>query len=140
MPAAHVPILAKGARLAEFAANEVIFREQDAASHCYLVQEGRVVLESRMAGDDAILIQTVGGGEVPGWSWLFAPHLTHFQARALERTQTICLNGAQLLAACEMDRDFGYELIRRVSQLLIKRLQATRQQLLKLQSLEEGKA
>jgi CRP/FNR family cyclic AMP-dependent transcriptional regulator len=75
-----------------------------------------------------------------GWSWLFPPFAWHFRARALEPTNAIVLNGAHLLIAAERKRDFGYELMKRVAQVVIHRLQATRKQLLdqQIESALEG--
>ncbi|MCW5555946.1 MAG: Crp/Fnr family transcriptional regulator [Verrucomicrobiae bacterium] len=132
MQARHVATVAEGATLAEFEVNQVILREHDVACHCYLIQEGRVALETHVPGCGAMIVQTLGDGEALGWSWLFPPFLLHFQARALSRTRAIRLHGAHLLIACEQDHDFGYELMKRVSQLLISRMQATRRQLLEV--------
>ena len=126
----HVSIVVEGASQVQFDANQIIFRESDIAYQFYLLQEGRVAIESRVSNEGAIVIQTLGAGDVLGWSWLFPPYFLHFQARALERTRAVWLNAAHLLIACEENREFGYELMKRVSQLLIARLHATRRQLL----------
>ena len=52
----------------------------------------------------------------------------HFQARVVEPTTAIVLNGAHLLVVAEEDHDFGYELMKRVAQVVIRRLQSTRKQ------------
>jgi CRP/FNR family transcriptional regulator, cyclic AMP receptor protein len=75
-----------------------------------------------------------------GWSWLFPPFAWHFRARAREPTNVIVFNGAHLLVAAERNRDFGYELMKRVAQVVIRRLQAARRQLLnhQIQSALDG--
>lgn len=77
-------------------------------------------------------VQDLEAGDVLGWCWLFPPFVWHFRARALEPTSTIVLSGGHLLMAAERDPDFGYELIKRVAQVVIHRLQATRKRLLEL--------
>jgi hypothetical protein len=42
----------------------------------------------------------------------------------------IVLPGAHILAAAERDRDFGYEIMKRVSRVAVERLQQTRDRLL----------
>jgi CRP/FNR family cyclic AMP-dependent transcriptional regulator len=126
----HIAAIAEGATLARFEANQLIFRETDVAHNWYLIQQGRVALEAHVPDAGEIIIQTLGPGDVLGWSWLFPPYLLHFQARALDATQAICLDVAHLQVACEKDHDFGFELMKRVSQVLIERMQATRQKLL----------
>ncbi len=129
----HLASLAHGAKTARFNAGDVLFREGEPANQFYLIESGRIVLEGHEPADGTILVQTVGGGEVVGWSWLFPPFVWHFQARAIEPVSVIILSGAHLLVAAERNHDFGYELMKRVAQLVIQRLQATRKQLLALQ-------
>lgn len=118
----HIEQLAACATQVQFQPGEIIFHENDPANSFYLIEYGKVVLESH----GKVPVQTLGSGEALGWSWLFPPFVWHFQARAVEATQAIALNGARLLVACDQDKEFGYELLRRVSQVVIARLQATR--------------
>ncbi|MGV3757405.1 MAG: Crp/Fnr family transcriptional regulator [Verrucomicrobiota bacterium] len=128
----HLAILVGGVKEVQFRAGDILFREGEPASHFYLIQTGKITVESRKPGGSAVL-QTLNAGEVLGWSWLFPPFYWHFQARAVESSHVIMLSGTYLLAAAERDHDFGYELMKRVSQLVISRLQATRKLLLELQ-------
>jgi CRP-like cAMP-binding protein len=126
----HVECAARGAREVTFAADQVIFHEGDPATEFYLIQAGRVALEARLARGSPLPIQTLAAGDVLGWSWLFAPFCWHFQARAREPVRAVALNGARLLVACEENHALGYALMKRVAQVIITRLQATRRQLL----------
>jgi CRP/FNR family cyclic AMP-dependent transcriptional regulator len=119
-----------GAKEKDFAAGEVIFREGEPANALYLIESGEVALEARSAGKTT-LIETLKKGDVLGWSWLFPPFAWHFQARATQPTRTICCDGGHLLVRAEEDPNFGYDLMRRISQILVHRLQATRKQLVK---------
>jgi CRP-like cAMP-binding protein len=130
MKAAHLAVVATGARTVEFAAGEFLFREGEPANCCYLIEQGKVALEAHEPANGTTLVQTLGAGEVLGWSWMFAPFVWHFQARAVEPVSAIVLNGAHLLIAAERDPQLGYELMKRFAQILIHRLQATRRQLL----------
>ena len=76
-----------------------------------------------------MLVQTLGAGEVLGWSWLFPPFLWDFQARAAEPTHVVVVSGARLLVTAECNHAFGYELMKRVVKIVIHRLQSTRKQL-----------
>jgi CRP-like cAMP-binding protein len=91
----------------------------------YLLKTGKVVLECDGEGEPTV-IQTLGPGDVLGWSWLFPPFTWHFLARALQPTRAIALDGAPLLVLCNRDPHFGFELMKRVSQVVIQRLQAAR--------------
>jgi CRP-like cAMP-binding protein len=71
----------------------------------------------------------LGAGDVLGWSWLFPPYLWHFDARAATPTTAIFFYGTRLRELCDENHDLGYELMKRVSEIVIKRLQATRREL-----------
>jgi CRP/FNR family cyclic AMP-dependent transcriptional regulator len=129
----HLATLALGAKTTEFKAGDVLFREGEPASQFYLIESGKVALEAHEPAGGTQPVQILGAGEALGWSWLFPPFFWHFQARATEPTNVIILDGAHLLVAGELDHDFGYDLMKRVAQLVIQRLQAARKQLLALQ-------
>ncbi len=126
----HVTVVAAFAMLAQFKEGELIFREGDPADRFYLLEEGKVSLESPAKDEASITIQTIGVGDVLGWSWLFSPYYWHFDARALEPVKAIFFYGTWLREYCEQDHDLGYELMKRMAAVVIRRLQATRQQLL----------
>lgn len=126
--------------IASFAANihyeseNYIFHEGEPATHFYILLQGKVALETFAAGRGVITIETIEASEVLGWSWLFPPYRWHFAARVVEPTRAIVLDGAGLRARGEEDRQFGYELMKRVTQIMMDRLQATRLQLLDMYS------
>jgi CRP/FNR family cyclic AMP-dependent transcriptional regulator len=127
-------IFLQGAKVREFAPGEVIFREGDPANALYLIESGEVALEATSAGSGPTTIQILGRGEVLGWSWLFPPFAWHFQARATQPTRALCCDGGHLLVQAEEHPEFGYDVIRRITQILIRRLQATRRKLVNTNS------
>ena len=134
MKPAHLAALAEFAMPTQFAAGELIFQQGDTANRFYLIRSGRVQLSAAAGADRRVLAQTIGAGEVLGWSWLFPPYEWHFDARAVEETEAIFFYGTVLRARCEDDHDLGYELMLRVATVVMQRLQSTRDQLLKQQS------
>lgn len=126
----HLGILTASAKEKSFAPAEVLLREKEPANEFYLIESGSVALEAREPGNGTMLVQNLKAGDVLGWSWLFPPFAWHFQARAIEPTSTIVLSGAHLLNTAESNHEFGYELMKRVAQVVIQRLQTTRKQLL----------
>ncbi len=118
------------AMFTHFEAGELLLREGDPADRFYLILNGRVTLESHSAKSGVTPIQTIGAGDVLGWSWLFPPYFWHFDARAMEITQAVFFYGSTLREECESDHDLGYELIKRMAEVMMGRLQATRRQLL----------
>jgi CRP-like cAMP-binding protein len=123
-------LLSDCSRLAHFNANELIFREGDPADRFYLLHTGSVGLESHTLGKPNAVIQTIGAGDVLGWSWLFPPYFWHFDARALEPADAVFIYGTPLRGECESDHELGYELMKRFAAVMMKRLQATRWKLL----------
>jgi CRP-like cAMP-binding protein len=126
----HLEIVAGCASELRFKPGQFLFHEGEPANQFYLIQSGRIALEAHEPADGTAPVQNLGAGEVLGWSWMFPPFVWHFQARALEPTRTIVLNGAHLLVTAERDHQFGYELMKRVAQVVVQRLQAARKQLL----------
>jgi hypothetical protein len=75
-------------------------------------------------------VQTVGEGEILGWSWLFPPYRWHFDARAQQSTRALAFDGQCLRRKCEEDHDLGYEIFRRFMFVMVERVESTRLQLL----------
>ena len=132
-------VIADCASPAQFEASHFVFREGEEADTCYLIRRGRVALEVFAPGRGPLTIQTVGEGEVLGWSWLIAPYRWQFDARTTELTRALALDGRCLRAKCEGDYQLGYELMKRFADVIRQRLQATRMQLLDLYGAGPGK-
>jgi CRP/FNR family transcriptional regulator, cyclic AMP receptor protein len=126
--APHIRLLADCAMRCQFAAGQVIFRKGDTANRFYLIERGKVALESS-AGDQVVRIDEVGGGDLLGWSWIFPPYVWHFDARAIEPTTAIFMYGTILREYCDADPALGYELFKRMSEVMMRRLQAARTKL-----------
>ncbi len=129
MRAANLSAVSHGAKEKVFEAGELIVRAGEIAAHFFVIAEGSVVLESVAPNRNPVPIQVVGPGEVFGWSWLFPPFLWHFRARAIEGTRVIVLDRAKPLTLCETIPSLGYELMLRVTNVVIQRLQAMRKQI-----------
>jgi CRP-like cAMP-binding protein len=117
---------------AHFDPDEYLFRLGDPADSFYALRTGRVALELFSAHHGTLIIDTVDAGEVVGWSWLVAPYRWFFDARAIEPTSVIVMDGSCLRAKCEADSRLGFELMQRISQVMYQRLQSARVRLLDL--------
>ena len=126
----HLSLLVGCASTAVFPVDSYLFREGEPAETFYLIRDGRVALELAAPGHGTLTMQTLGAGEVVGFSWLIEPHRWEFDGRAVERVLAVRMDGACLRGKCEQDPRLGYELMRRFAHLTVKRLQATRLQLL----------
>ncbi|MBI4229149.1 MAG: cyclic nucleotide-binding domain-containing protein [Deltaproteobacteria bacterium] len=114
---------------ARFDSGETIFREGERADKFYIILQGKVAIEALMAPErDPITILNLGENDVLGWSWLFAPHRWHFDARATAPTKAISIDGDKIRKKCEEDHDLGYELMKRFATIIEQRLRSVRSQ------------
>jgi CRP-like cAMP-binding protein len=128
----HIQLLVDCAMQSHFEQGQIIFREGDTANRFYLIEQGEMVLESSMAGAEPVAIDTVRDGELLGWSWLFAPYVWHFSARSTQPTEAIFFYGTVLREYCERDHGLGFELFKRMSEVMTCRLQSARARLISL--------
>jgi CRP/FNR family transcriptional regulator, cyclic AMP receptor protein len=113
----------------EFADGRALMVEGDPADSFFLIREGFVALEIQ-APTGTITIETLHNGDPIGWSWLFEPYLTHFDARSRGVTRAIKFDAAVLRRRCAEDAQLGYDMMRSFTSVIVERLHATRLQLL----------
>ena len=113
----------------EFADGHAVMVEGDPADAFFLIRDGFVALEIQ-APTGTVTIETLHSGDPVGWSWLFEPYLTHFDARSRGVTRAIKFDAAALRRRCADDAQLGYELMRSFTSVIVERLHATRLQLL----------
>lgn len=126
----HIAVITGCARNVKFNPGEFMFRAGGPADAFYIVRRGRVSIETFEPKRGPVTIETIGDGELLGWSWLIPPYTWHFDARALSLTRAIALDATCLRGKCDSDTALGYELLKRFSQIMEQRLEATRLQLL----------
>ena len=126
----YIRLLAGCATNIRFGDGEFLLREDDAADRFFLIRHGLVSIEIASPVAGSIVVQTLGPHDVVGFSWLFEPYRWRFDARALEPTTALALDGACLRGKCDDDPRLGYDLMRRFAAVVLTRLQATRLQLL----------
>lgn len=126
--------LAAIGELREYPPGTVLFQEGKESYHVYLVLSGKVELEMRVPGVGPMPIQTVGPGELLGWSPVLQLGPMTATARALTRCRVVALGVRRLLELCEETPQLGMEFLRRTSATMAGRLSATRLRLLHLLS------
>ncbi len=114
----------------EFRPGDRIFREGEPANRFFLILKGKVALEAKVKGAEPVVVESIGAGDVLGWSWLVEPYVWHFDARAVEPTEAIFFYGTWMRELYEEDESLGYEMLRRVAGVMLQRLQAARRRLL----------
>jgi CRP/FNR family transcriptional regulator, cyclic AMP receptor protein len=130
LSATHKEMVAQCARWAVAPAGSYLFREGGAADACFLVHRGRVAIEINAPKRGGVCVQTIGPGDVVGWSWLTQPYRWQFDARAVEAVEAIALDAAGLRDRMTADCNLGFHLLQRMFGVIAGRLAATRLQLL----------
>ena len=126
----HLDVLVGCVSNVRFDAGAFVFRQGQEANAFYILRDGKVAVEVFAPQKGAITIDTIGEGDVLGWSWLIPPYHWHFDAKAIEPTRAIALDARCMRSKCEEDFELGYELMKRFAQIIEQRLDATRWQLL----------
>lgn len=126
----YLDLLVGCAANARFDEGAFLFRTGEEANQFFLIRQGRVALEIAAPGRPPLIVQTVREGEILGWSWLIPPYHLVFDARAVEPTRALALDGKCLRTKCEADHNLGYELLKRFAHIMEERLEAARLQLL----------
>lgn len=130
LPREYIHLITGCGANVRFNAGEYLFHEGDDANQFYLIRHGKIVIEAYIPDKGQVPIQTMGAGEVLGWSWLVPPYKWRLDARAVELTRAIALDGKCLRGKCDEDPRLGYELLKRVSRIVAERLHSTRLQML----------
>ncbi|WP_434599964.1 cyclic nucleotide-binding domain-containing protein [Streptomyces sp. A5-4] len=117
-------------RQSAFATGVRIFEEDQRAKKFWIIQTGTVDLDLHVPGRHAAVVETLGPGDLLGWSWLFAPHTWHLGARAATPVHALEFDAEQVRALCERDPVFGQALTRCVAEAIAHRLQSARPRLL----------
>jgi CRP/FNR family transcriptional regulator, cyclic AMP receptor protein len=130
LPEDQLKLLVGCASNVKFEAGEFISREGQDATEFFIIRQGKVALELFSPTHGPITVETLGDGDVTGWSWLLPPYRSHFDARAVDLTRAIRFDGKCLRAKLEEDHHLGYELLKRFVKIIAERLSATRLQLL----------
>ena len=115
---------------AVFHDGEKIFCAGDPADNFFVIRHGAVALEVSVPGREPLVIETLGKGEVLGWSWLIPPYRTQFDARAIGLVRVLRIEGKCLRAKCEDDHTLGYEFYKSFLAVVADRLAAARLQMI----------
>lgn len=132
LSAAERELVAAAARPVHFATDERLFHEGTPARGCWLIHDGCVALDLMVPGRGQVVVQTLGPGDVLGWSWLLPPYQWHFGAVTVRPTSATELDTDLLRTLAEQDPRFGYALTLGLFQACVQRLQVTRARLLDL--------
>jgi len=126
----QLAVLAGAASDVMFPAGRRLFEDGGNAGHFWLIQSGQVTLDLQVPGQGRMKIESIGMGELLGWSWLFPPYRWAFGAVAANPVKAFEFGAPTVRASCASDPGLGYELTTRLARVVASRLQATRVRLI----------
>ncbi|HLK70106.1 MAG TPA: cyclic nucleotide-binding domain-containing protein [Bryobacteraceae bacterium] len=124
LASSQIEELASLATEVEFAENEVVLTDGQRSASFYLLLAGSVVVELRTQRFVAV-VESLGPGQIFGWSSLLDHQDTLFQVRARERTSALRIDGTALRQLCKSEPALGAELLLRTLQVVAGRVKAT---------------
>ena len=126
----HLTALGRAASDVTVPAGHRFFDDGGHANRFWLVQSGYATVDVHVPGQGRVPIDTVGMGEMIGWSWLFSPYMWAFGAVAASPMEAFEFDARTVRACCASDSALGYEVTRRVAEVLTRRLKSTRSRLI----------
>jgi CRP-like cAMP-binding protein len=102
-------------------------REGEELDKMYMIEEGEVqVVTSMPQRDREIVLNTLGTGDLFGWSALVPPFVATASAKSVTPCKFIAFDAKELLDEFESDAHFGFVMMRKIAQLVRDRLNAIR--------------
>ena len=125
-----VMFLGQYVKTLEIKEGHILFQQGELADKFYIVRNGRISVQIPALMGPTLEIQSLRADQVLGWSWLISPYQWHFQAKSEEDSTLLEFDGASILARCEQEPRFGYELLKRFAALMSERLDVSRQKMM----------
>lgn len=126
IPAASRGRLLATAREVSWPAGFRIFEEDAPADRFWVLDRGRVVLDLYVPGREPAVVETLGPGQLLGWSWLVPPYRWSLGALAVEPGQALEFGATAVLGLCAADPWLGHRLLRYCGAAIGERLRAAR--------------
>jgi CRP-like cAMP-binding protein len=100
-----------------------IFEEESQATDLYLVLKGQIEIRMRAdKGLEQLSIETVGQGDIFGWSSVTEPYTLTAAAWTVENSELLVLNGKVLRDLFKMNNHIGYMIMMEVASVISSRL------------------
>ena len=124
----HIAFLVGCVKNERYHAGTYLFHEGETADELLLIRKGSIGLEVHVPGKGPIVMETLGPGDIAGFSWLFEPHRTHLDGRARDEVVALVFDGECLRRKMESDPVLGYALAKRLLRHVYRRLERVRVQ------------
>jgi CRP/FNR family transcriptional regulator, cyclic AMP receptor protein len=133
----HLATLAALCQHVAVPARQRLFDEGMTADRFWLIDAGQVTIDTTVPGRGRLIIATLGRGDVMGVGWMLPPYQWRFGALTTQPMQGYEFDARAVRRACDEDPSLGYELGRRVSGVLVRRLEAIHRRLLEASAQRE---
>lgn len=117
---------------ARFPAGIRLFNESGRADHFWIIQSGTVALDMRVPGRRPVGLETLGLGELLGWSWLYPPHVWQFGAETVGPVRAHEFDAGAVRRLCADDPAMGHAVTLWVGGVVACRLHVARTRVLDL--------
>ncbi|MDT0439473.1 cyclic nucleotide-binding domain-containing protein [Streptomyces sp. NPDC005840] len=128
------------AREVHFDAGVRLFEEGRCADRFWIVRTGTVALDVRVSAHRTAVVETLGHGELVGWSWHFPPYLWHLGGETMSPVRAWEFDAETVRAMCAARPEFGRAVAAWVGATVAHRLHASRIRLLDLYAPHGGTA
>ncbi len=132
IPEDHRAGLMALAREVSFPAGARIFEEGTKADRFWVVDTGGVALDVHVPGRQAAVVETIGAGELLGWSWVCPPRQWHLGAGTTSPVHAWEFDAEAVLELCARDPVIDHALLTYVVGVIGHRLRSARTRLLDL--------
>lgn len=115
-----------------------IFEEGEKADRFWIIRTGSVALDVHVPGRGRAVVETIGAGDLLGWSWLCPPRQWHLGAETRSPLTAWEFDAAAVRDLCAEDPALGQALVTLVAEVIGRRLRSTRVRLLDLYGPQES--
>ena len=134
LPPVHRERLLHFGREVRFPPDTRLFEEGGHADRFWIIQHGTVALDMQVPDRRPPVVETLGVGDLVGWSWLYEPYVWQLGAATVTQVQAYEFDAVAVRLLCLDDAAFGLTVEHWVGRVLAHRLNATRALLVALRT------
>ncbi|WP_155056022.1 Crp/Fnr family transcriptional regulator [Streptomyces blattellae] len=139
LPVEHRERLLRVGHEVSFRPGARMFDEGGHANRFWIIRDGTAALDMHVPGRRPPVIETLGVGDLVGWSWLYEPYVWQLGAEALRQLRAHEFDAVAVRLMCLKDPEFGRTVEHWVGRVLAHRLNAARARLVDLYGIYETK-
>jgi toluene monooxygenase system ferredoxin subunit len=133
LPEEQITAIAKICQEVNYSKGEMIFDESERAENLYILMEGRVSIRMRLSSKPQSITVSVlnDSPQSFGWSGVVSPYFYTAFAMCEDDCRLLALSGQKLIEVLRQEPVSGFEVMRRISEVISSRLRNSRMVLLK---------